>query len=282
MYEVIGGKAIYQGKTLAEWVPLIVDDLVRVFDPVRVILFGSVARGDDGPDSDIDLLVVLPTIDRGRRHEVMKAMHQAISVPLEVQVFPTDPEEFDRRRDVIGSFMYWPAREGKVVYEVSLTDAETSSTPWITGHCVRAGSPINELPDNNHDEARRWLANAEEDLRSLRTLLADEVLPGRTGCLLAHLAIEKAFKATLIDAGTPFKKTHDLEGLYEMCAKAERLPRVEVGLLKALNPWAIDGPYSHELRDATPTEALRFAVLADSVIGAVRAELKFEAHEFED
>ena len=37
----------------------LLDAIVRRFDPVEVILFGSRARGDDGPDSDWDLLVVL-------------------------------------------------------------------------------------------------------------------------------------------------------------------------------------------------------------------------------
>lgn len=38
----------------------IADTIVRNFNPDRVVLFGSHARGDAGPDSDIDLLVVLP------------------------------------------------------------------------------------------------------------------------------------------------------------------------------------------------------------------------------
>ena len=35
--------------------------LVEFYSPVRIYLFGSAARGDDGPDSDLDFLVVLPT-----------------------------------------------------------------------------------------------------------------------------------------------------------------------------------------------------------------------------
>jgi uncharacterized protein len=82
-----------------------------------VFLVGSVARGDDGPDSDIDLLVVLPEVDPKRRHELMAAMQRAIRVPIAVDVLPTDPDELAKRRDVIGSFAYWPSREGTVVYE---------------------------------------------------------------------------------------------------------------------------------------------------------------------
>lgn len=34
--------------------------LVDYYQPVRIYLFGSVARGDDDPDSDLDFLVVVP------------------------------------------------------------------------------------------------------------------------------------------------------------------------------------------------------------------------------
>ena len=37
----------------------LLEAVVAHFDPIRVILFGSRARGEEGPDSDIDLLVVL-------------------------------------------------------------------------------------------------------------------------------------------------------------------------------------------------------------------------------
>ncbi len=117
MRTIVDGKATYEGRTLAEWVPTIVQDIVAGFDPLQIVLFGSVARGDDGPDSDIDLLVVVPHVDPVSRHELMSAMSLAISVPLAVDVVPTDPQECARRRDVIGSFHYWPAREGRTVYE---------------------------------------------------------------------------------------------------------------------------------------------------------------------
>ncbi|MGD0216034.1 MAG: nucleotidyltransferase domain-containing protein [Desulfobaccales bacterium] len=36
------------------------DHIVREFQPERIILFGSYAYGNPTPDSDVDLLVVLP------------------------------------------------------------------------------------------------------------------------------------------------------------------------------------------------------------------------------
>jgi predicted nucleotidyltransferase len=116
-WETIAGKAVIDGRTLSEWVPVLVRALVERFDPVRVILFGSVARGEDGPDSDIDLMVVLPHVDYSQRHELMAQMRQVFEPSVPIELFPTDERECVRRRDVIGSLHYWPLREGKVVYE---------------------------------------------------------------------------------------------------------------------------------------------------------------------
>jgi predicted nucleotidyltransferase len=115
-YEVRDGKAIYDGRTLAEWVPHIVQVLVAEAAPLRVILFGSVARGDDGPDSDIDLMVVLASLDYLRRHDIEATLRHSLPAAVPVQVFVTDERECERRRDVIGSMHYWPLREGRVVY----------------------------------------------------------------------------------------------------------------------------------------------------------------------
>ena len=41
------------------------DRIVRDFEPDRIILFGSYARGTAGPDSDVDLLVILPFEGKG-------------------------------------------------------------------------------------------------------------------------------------------------------------------------------------------------------------------------
>jgi len=89
--------------------------IVRRFRPERVVLFGSHARGDAGPESDVDLLVVMPVdgSKRQRQLEVRMALHD-IRTPVDVIV--TSPEDFAWRKDVVGT-VEWPAsREGKVLY----------------------------------------------------------------------------------------------------------------------------------------------------------------------
>lgn len=89
--------------------------IVRLFRPERIILLGSHARGTATPDSDVDLLVVMPV--RGRKLEmqleIRKALH-GIGVPKDI--FVTTPEEFAWRKDVVGTIEYPAVREGKVLY----------------------------------------------------------------------------------------------------------------------------------------------------------------------
>ena len=48
-----------------------VNRIVNEFQPERVILFGSHARGEGGPDSDVDLLVVMP-VEGSRRDKAIE------------------------------------------------------------------------------------------------------------------------------------------------------------------------------------------------------------------
>lgn len=97
-------------------VPAMVDCIVKEFDPLRIILFGSHARGDANRWSDVDLLVVFPVVSDKR--EVTVAIRRSLrdfGVPKDVVV--TDQEEIARRGDLIGSVLRPALREGRVVYE---------------------------------------------------------------------------------------------------------------------------------------------------------------------
>ncbi len=57
--------------------------IVRRFHPEKIILFGSYAYGKPSPDSDVDLLVVMPT-----RNQVEQAVR--IDEAIEERGFPLD------------------------------------------------------------------------------------------------------------------------------------------------------------------------------------------------
>jgi predicted nucleotidyltransferase len=93
-----------------------VDVIVRDFHPLRVILFGSHARGDAGPDSDVDLLVVLPEAPDKRKAAI--AMREALSdAPVSKDIVVTTPEEIERWGNLVGMILRPALREGKILYE---------------------------------------------------------------------------------------------------------------------------------------------------------------------
>lgn len=113
----VGG--LWNGRTLRSWLPQVVEEIVGAVDPVRVIVFGSVARGDVHAESDLDVLVIVDRLEPADRRPLMRRARAAIQAPVPVDVVVAGADEFDARRDVNGSPYYWPAREGEVVYERS-------------------------------------------------------------------------------------------------------------------------------------------------------------------
>ncbi len=104
-----------KARSAGEQIRLMTRRIVRQFRPDRIILFGSHARGGAGPDSDVDLLVVMPVegSTRAKAEEIGVALHD---FDVAKDVIVVRPEEFAWRKDVVGT-IEWPAvREGKVLY----------------------------------------------------------------------------------------------------------------------------------------------------------------------
>ena len=102
-------------KQLQKTIDRMVQRIVDRFNPDRVILFGSHARGTAGPDSDVDLLVVMPVAGskREKQLEVRLALHE---FKVSKDIIITTPEDFEWRKEIPGTVERPAAREGKVVY----------------------------------------------------------------------------------------------------------------------------------------------------------------------
>lgn len=84
--------------------------------PLRIVLFGSRARGTAGPDSDIDLMIVMPN-GTHRRHTAQKLYRkiQGIGTPYDLVV--ATPYDLERYGNSPGLIYRDILREGKVVYD---------------------------------------------------------------------------------------------------------------------------------------------------------------------
>lgn len=96
----------------------IVQRILRVCSPVRVILFGSAAAGTMTRDSDIDLLVLEAQVEDVREEATrLRGALDGIRYPIDVIVM--SQERFDETRGVIGGIAFPAERYGRVIYEVS-------------------------------------------------------------------------------------------------------------------------------------------------------------------
>ena len=92
--------------------------IVERFPPERIILFGSHARGTAGPDSDVDLLVVVRDA-APKRKKTIEIYRLLAGIGLPKDVMLATPEEVQMYRDVAGTVIRHAVREGKVLYERS-------------------------------------------------------------------------------------------------------------------------------------------------------------------
>jgi uncharacterized protein len=93
-----------------------IDRLVERFDPRKIILFGSQARGTADDRSDVDILVIMEV--SGNRRPLVVRMDKALTgVGFARDVVVLTPEEFERDREIPGTLARYASREGRILYE---------------------------------------------------------------------------------------------------------------------------------------------------------------------
>ena len=97
----------------------LIEAIVQDADPDQIILFGSRARGDDHPDSDLDLIVIEAKPFEGERNrmEEMARLSKAIAkflVPADILVYSRDDVEY--WRDSLHHVLVRALREGRIFY----------------------------------------------------------------------------------------------------------------------------------------------------------------------
>ena len=90
--------------------------IVKRFDPERIILFGSYARGTAGPDSDVDLLIVMQ-VDGSKRKQRLEIRTALNGIGLAKEIIVATSEEVEKYQDMVGTIIRPALREGKVLHE---------------------------------------------------------------------------------------------------------------------------------------------------------------------
>lgn len=94
----------------------IVRKIAEAFGPRRIVMFGSRARGDTGPGSDLDLMVEIDTRDPpAERVRAIDALFGLRRWAMDLVVYT--PEELEQQRQYRNSLVHVIESEGKVLYE---------------------------------------------------------------------------------------------------------------------------------------------------------------------
>ena len=93
----------------------LIDRIVEAVHPIRIILFGSAARGEMRPDSDVDVMVVVP--DGTHRSNTVRYLYKQIfGFGFPVDIVVATPSMLEQHKDNIGLIYRAVLAEGKEVY----------------------------------------------------------------------------------------------------------------------------------------------------------------------
>ena len=93
----------------------ITQQIIDKYHPEKIILFGSAVRGELGPDSDADFLIIkknTPYYGADRIRQLSRIIKRSIAVDFLVY----RPEEFDRRLEMGDPFLKAILKEGKILH----------------------------------------------------------------------------------------------------------------------------------------------------------------------
>ena len=102
-----------------ESVRAVIQQVVALTGPDMIYLFGSRARGDHDPDSDLDLFLVVPDPvgNRRRRENELRRLFPGSSLAVDPWIMGR--QEFEETKNVVGGLAYPATHEGILVYEKS-------------------------------------------------------------------------------------------------------------------------------------------------------------------
>ena len=94
----------------------LVERIREGYEPEKIILFGSLARGDTHEDSDIDLIIVKDTdASYGERVKELLPVLRGLLVGADIVIYT--PEEYESGKKARWGLVRDVERDGRVLYE---------------------------------------------------------------------------------------------------------------------------------------------------------------------
>lgn len=211
--------------------------VARVPGATRVLLFGSRARGDHAPDSDIDLLVVgnrTPAVANACRRISAQAARNVYTAPPAVDVTVLDTAHFDFMQHGLNHVAAYAAREGVT----SMGDRYKLPMP-----------PPDHLSETRRREAMERAAHARDNLLFLEVTMQRGISRPEVFCNWDYFlgrdaqgALEHALKAVIAVHGRKYEHTHKLPELLE-AAQVSVLDLTLTSNLKKLSAFVVGTAY---------------------------------------
>lgn len=208
-------------------------ELVRrirsVGSPLKILLFGSQARGTARPDSDIDIMVIEEAdCDRNERFRAYNDALEGLFPDWSLAVHTM--EEVALWQNVPNQLISETLKTGKLLFE----DRDRLSRYYADGQLLLVCEGIE--PKTPADLARQWFCLAEDDFRIARLVLAAGE-PYLNCCFHVQQAVEKYLKGFLQLHGFPTSKSHDLDSLRWHCRKVRDLSGLASLRLKEISEF---------------------------------------------
>ena len=187
---------------------ILVESIIKDYEPEMVLLFGSQARGDANKYSDIDIIIVKDTKERLKdRHNIIHTVADP-RVPVDLIIYT--PQEFRDMVRVGHRFVEKALRDGVVLYDKVGYYTEVKEA-------IMSGT-IDMRPDPA-EEGRRWLGQAEVFLQSAIHSSGGGFYA--LACFQFQQTAETALKAFLYSKGESYLHTHSVETLRQRCESYE-------------------------------------------------------------
>jgi uncharacterized protein len=195
----------------------IVERILAVGSPLQIVLFGSRARGDYKPDSDLDILIIEELTEPGQKQP--SAYRQALSGAYpEITVIAKSLSEVEKWKRVPNHLVTEALTKGRIIYQ---------DNPRLEAALARRAGVAEEGFQYKTPTDLAWelFDKGDSDMISARLILKSEG-PYDTVCFHAQQAAEKYLKGFLALHGFEYKKTHELNELVVRCQTVQAFPEL--------------------------------------------------------